>query len=104
MQNLQNAQKFALSNNLGTVWSNSWSLTEQDWETDAPIRNLDKFYAQAAGQGITAFFATSDDGVAGFDHKGNLFPFPTVTYPPSSPNVVAVGGTRVTTPTASISS
>ena len=33
-----------------------------------------------------------------------MFPFATVNYPSSSPNVVSVGGTQVTTPTASISS
>ena len=104
MPNMQNAQKFALSNNLGTIWSNSWSATEQSFHTDAPIQNLDKLYAQAAGQGITAFFATSDSGVANVDKQGNVYPFATVTYPSSSPNVVPVGGTQVTTPTASISS
>jgi subtilase family serine protease len=102
--NLQNAQKFALSNGLGTIWSNSWSATEQSFHAVAPIQNLDKLYAQAAAAGVTAFFATGDSGVANVDKQGNTYPFATVTYPPSSPNVVAVGGTEVTTPTASISS
>jgi subtilase family serine protease len=101
--NMQNAQKFALSNNLGTIWSNSWAATEQGFHTTATIQNLDKLYAQAAGQGISAFFATGDFGVANADLQGRVFPFPTVNYPSSSPNVVSVGGTEVTTPTASIS-
>lgn len=100
--NMQNAQKFAMSNNLGTIWSNSWSATEQSFNNTASIKNLDKLYAQAAGQGITAFFATGDSGVANTDKKGNVFPFATVNYPTSSTNVVAVGGTQVS-PTASIS-
>jgi subtilase family serine protease len=102
--NMQNAQQFALSNHLGTIWSNSWSATEQSFHNTATIQNLDKLYAQAAAQGVTAFFATGDDGVANTDKQGNVYPFPTVNYPPSSPNAVAVGGTQVTTPTASISS
>ena len=93
-----------MSNNLGTIWSNSWSATEQSFQTAASIQNLDKLYAQAAGQGITAFFATDDSGVANVDKQGNVYPFATVTYPSSSPNVVPVGGTQVTAPTASISS
>jgi subtilase family serine protease len=102
--NLQNAQKFALANHLGTIWSNSWSATEQGFHTTASIGNLDKLYAQAAAAGVTAFFATGDFGVANPNKQGTTFPFATVTYPPSSQNVVAVGGTEVNPPTASISS
>jgi subtilase family serine protease len=102
--NMQNAQSFALSHGLGTIWSNSWSATEQGFHTASTIQLLDKLYAQAAGQGITAFFATGDSGVANADLQGSVFPFATVNYPSSSPDVVSVGGTQVTTPTASISS
>jgi subtilase family serine protease len=102
--NLQNAQKFALSNRLGTIWSNSWAATEQGFHNTASIQNLDKLYAQAAGQGITAFFGSGDSGVANADKQGNVFPFATVSFPSSSSNVVSVGGTEVTTPTASITS
>jgi subtilase family serine protease len=102
--NLQNAQQFALSNHLGTIWSNSWSATEQSFHNTASIGNLDKLYAQAAAAGVTVFFATTDSGVANTNKQGTVYPFPTVTYPSSSPNVVAVGGTEVNPPTASISS
>jgi len=34
--NLQNAQQFALSNHLGTIWSNSWSATEQGFTPPPP--------------------------------------------------------------------
>ena len=99
--NMQHAQSFALSNNLGTIWSNSWSATEQSFNTTATIQQLDQFYAKAAAQGVTTFFATSDSGVANVDKQNNLYPFPTVTYPSSSPSVVPVGGTEVTSPTTS---
>ena len=102
--NLQHAQQFALSNHLGNIWSDSWSATEQAFHNTASIANLNKLYAKAAAAGVTAFFATGDAGVANPDKQGTVYPFATVTYPPSSPNVVAVGGTEVNPPTASISS
>jgi subtilase family serine protease len=102
--NLQNAQSFALSHGLGAIWSNSWSATEQGFHNTASIGVLDKLYAQASTQGITAFFATGDNGVANPDKQGRVYPFATVTYPPSGAHVVSVGGTEVTTPTAGISS
>jgi subtilase family serine protease len=101
--NMQNAQSFALSHGLGAIWSNSWSATEQGFHNAASIGQLDKLYANAAAQGVTAFFATGDFGVANPDKQGRVFPFATVTYPTSSSHVVAVGGTEVTTPTAGIS-
>ncbi len=104
--NIQNAQAFALSHHLGTIWSNSWATTEQAFQTPASIRQLDTFYASAAAQGVTAFFATGDSGVANGDLQGRLYPYATVNYPSSSPNVVAVGGTQIDTPvpTGSITS
>jgi len=102
--NMQHAQAFALSHHLGSIWSDSWATTEQAFHTASSIQVLDRFYAQAAADGVTAFFGSGDSGVANVNLQGKLFPFPTVTYPSSSPNVVSVGGTEVTTPTASISS
>lgn len=104
--NMQNAQAFALSHGLGKIWSNSWATTEQAFQTPASIRQLDSFYANAAAHGVTAFFASGDSGVANSDKQGRPFPFATVNYPSSSPNVVSVGGTEITTPvdTGSITS
>lgn len=102
--NLQHAQQFALTNDLGTIWSNSWAATEQSFHNAATIQNSDKLYAAAASEGVTAFFATGDSGVANGDKQGNTYPFATVNFPASSPNVVSVGGTEVNPPTASISS
>ncbi len=98
--NIQNAQSYALKNNLGNIWSNSWATTEQAFHSTAAIQTLNKLYAQAAGQGVTAFFATGDSGVANTNKQGTLFPYPTVNYPSTSPNVVAVGGTQISTPVA----
>ena len=98
LQNLENAQQWALDNHIGTIWSNSFATTEQAFHNNAAIQSLDKLYSAAAAQGVTAFFATGDAGVANPDKQGNVFPFPTVSYPSSSPNIVSVGGTQVTTP------
>jgi subtilase family serine protease len=104
MPNLQNAQAFALSHHLGTIWSDSWSSTEQGFGSPAPILNLDRLYAEAAANGVTAFFGSGDSGTANPDKQLNTFPYPTVNYPASSPNVVAVGGTAITTPVGEITS
>ena len=100
--NLENAQTFALNNHLGTIWSNSWAATEQSFQTPASVQVLGKQYARAAAAGVTAFFATGDSGVANGNKQGVLYPFPTVNFPASSPNVVAVGGTEIPNPPSSI--
>ncbi len=102
--NLQHAAQWVLDNRIGSIWSNSWATTEQAFHNNAAIRNLDVFYAQAAAKGVSAFFATGDSGVANGDKQGRLFPFPTVTYPSSSPNVIAVGGTQIFPPVPAITS
>lgn len=93
--NLQNAQQWALQNHIGTIWSDSWATTEQAFHTSSSIAQLNKLYADAAGQGVSAFFATGDSGVANTDKQGRAYAFPTVTYPASSPDVIAVGGTQI---------
>ncbi len=104
LTNLQLAQQWALANHIGTIWSNSWATTEQAFQTPASIQTLNRFYAQAAAQGVSAFFASGDSGVANGDKQGRLFPYPTVNFPSSSPNVISVGGTEIPTPQPSISS
>ena len=102
LQNLENAQRWALANHIGTIWSDSFATTEQAFHNNTVIRNLDALYAQAASQGISAFFATGDAGVANGDKQGSTYPYPTVTYPSSSPNVVSVGGTEIPAPPPNI--
>ena len=104
LQNLENAQSWALSHHLGTVWSDSFATTEQSFHNDPIIHQLDNLYAQAASQGVSAFFATGDTGAANVDKQGAIYPYPTVTFPGSSPNVIAVGGTEIPAPPPTISS
>jgi subtilase family serine protease len=93
--NLQNAQEWALQNHIGTIWSDSWATTEQAFHNSSSIEQLNKLYATAAADGVSAFFATGDSGVANTDKQGRLYDFPTVTFPASSPDVIAVGGTQI---------
>jgi subtilase family serine protease len=104
LENLQNAQQWALKNNIGTIWSNSWAATEQSFHNTSVVNGLDAFYAKAAAAGVSTFFATGDSGVSNADKQGATYPGATVNYPASSPNVIAVGGTEIPTPVDSISS
>jgi subtilase family serine protease len=104
LQNLENAQRWALDHHLGTIWSNSFAATEQSFHTPSTIKSLNALYAQAAADGISVFFASGDAGVANVNKQGKLYPFPTVNFPTSSPDVVSVGGTEIPAPPPTISS
>ncbi|MHB1569079.1 MAG: S53 family peptidase [Solirubrobacteraceae bacterium] len=104
LQNLQNAQRWALAHHIGTVWSNSFAATEQSFHNAATLNRLNSLYAQAAASGVTAFFASGDSGVANVNKQGATYPFPTVNFPTSSPDVVSVGGTEIPNPPPAISS
>ena len=104
LQNLENAQRWALEHHLGTIWSNSFATTEQAFHSTAVIQRLNSLYAQAAAQGVSAFFASGDTGVANADKQGATYPYPTVNFPSSSPNIVSVGGTEIPAPPPNITS
>ncbi len=106
LQNLQNAQEWALDNHIGTTWSNSFAATEQTFENPSVVQRLNQLYRTAASDGISAFFATGDLGAANYDKQCTgsqapncpLYPYPTVNFPSSSPDVVSVGGTEIPFP------
>lgn len=102
LQNLQNAQQWVLDHHIGTIWSNSWATTEQAFHSPSAIQQLNRFYATAAADGVSAFFATGDSGVYNGDKQGNTYPYPTVNFPSSSPDVVSVGGTEIPVPQPAI--
>lgn len=68
------------------------------------LQRYDQTYQQAAAQGVSVFAASGDGGVANTDLQGRLFPFPTVIFPASDPNVTAVGGTEINPPPPVITS
>ncbi len=100
LQNLENAQKWALDNHIGNIWSDSFATTEQAFNSSASIVRLDSLYAQAAKAGVSVLFASGDSGVLNTNKQGSVYPYATVNYPSSSPNVMSVGGTQITNPPA----
>lgn len=102
LRNLVNAQQWVLQHHIGTIWSNSYATTEQAFNGTSSLLNLNTWYTQAAAAGVSNFFASGDSGVANTDKQGRLFPFPTVTFPSSSPSVVSVGGTEIPAPPPTI--
>lgn len=104
LQNLENAQRWALDNHIGNVWSDSWATTEQAFHSPSVIQQLNRLYADAAAQGVTAFFGSGDTGVYNSNKQGTPYPYPTVNFPSSSPNVVSVGGTEIPAPQPSLQS
>ena len=107
LQNIINAEQYVLAHHLGNVFSQSFATTEQAFKGNSDQQMLQRFdqtYRQAAAQGVSVFAASGDGGVANSDKQGNVFPFPTVGFPASDPNVTAVGGTQIDQPTPVITS
>ena len=95
LQNLENAQRWALMNHIGNIWSDSFATTEQAFHNPAVLMGLNNLYAQADAAGITPLFASGDSGVVNANLQGKTYPYPTVNFPSSSPNVLSVGGTQI---------
>ncbi|MHB8191219.1 MAG: S53 family peptidase [Ferrimicrobium sp.] len=98
LQNMESAQLWALANLHANIWSNSWATTEQAFNSTSSLEQLNGLYQKASASGVTAFFAAGDSGVANTNKQGVLYPYPTVNFPSSSPNVVSVGGTEIVPP------
>jgi subtilase family serine protease len=91
-------EKYALDHHLGKIISQSWSTTENtlfDKSSEFVFDQFEAFYKQAAREHMSVFASTGDSGTANVDVAGNIYPFPTVGYPASSPYVTAVGGTSL---------
>jgi pseudomonalisin/xanthomonalisin len=96
---LAEAYNRAVSDNLAKVINVSLGECESIAFTSGAIASDDQIFAQAVAQGQT-FVTSSGDGGARtgcFSHNGM---FVQVSYPASSPYVVAVGGTRLNTTTS----
>jgi subtilase family serine protease len=91
-------EQYALDHQLGQIISQSFGTTENTLFTPAGRQVFDAFerlYARAAAGHVTVLASTGDSGSANPDVNGNLYPFPTVIFPASSPLVTAVGGTSL---------
>lgn len=91
-------EEYAISHNLGMIVSQSWGATENTLFTPGGrqiFKQFNDFYKQAGQNGVTFFASTGDSGSSNVDINGNIYPFPTVGFPASSPYVTAVGGTSL---------
>jgi subtilase family serine protease len=91
-------EEYALDHHLGQIISQSWGATENTLFTPAGrevFDDFEAFYKRAAFAGVTVLASAGDSGSANQDGNNNIYPFPTVIYPASSPWVTAVGGTSL---------
>jgi subtilase family serine protease len=91
-------EKYALSHRLGKIISQSWGATENtlfDPAGQQVFEDFEDFYREAARENVTVLASAGDGGSSNVDVNHNIYPFPTVGYPASSPFVTAVGGTSL---------
>ncbi len=92
-------EQYALNHHLGKIVSQSWGTTEETLFTPQGKKVLDDFNnfyrVSAAQQRITFLASAGDTGSANPDVNNNIYPFPTVGFPASSPWVTAIGGTSL---------
>jgi hypothetical protein len=96
---VSNSASYAIDNDLAPVISISYGLCEA-YSTPPSLTVQDAEYLKGAGLGISIFAATGDEAAATCD--GDVFSTPvstatlgqSVSYPASSPEVTAVGGTE----------
>ena len=75
-----------------SILSISWGAPEIIWTTPN-LNAFNNLFGQAVAKGITIFVASGDNGSSDNYMTNKL---PNVDFPSSSPNVIAVGGTTVT--------
>ncbi len=92
-------EQYAVKHNYGKIISQSWATTENTLFNHPGgkqiLKNFETFYQQADAQGVTIFGSSGDGGVANPNVNGQIYPFPTVNFPASSPYITAVGGTSL---------
>ena len=84
----------------GTVFSMSFAATEQSFggAAAAQVAKFDQVFQQGLAKHDNFFAAAGDTGTSNSSkqHKESVsYPYPTVSWPASSPYVVAVGGTQL---------
>ena len=93
---LETAYNRAVTDNLVKAVNVSLGICESSEKTSGAMAATDQIFKQAVAQGIT-FFVSSGDGGAYTGCSGQQGINTAVSYPASSPYVVAVGGTTLNT-------
>jgi subtilase family serine protease len=99
--NLFNALRQAIDRYpAGTVISQSFGVTEQTFGGAAKVQTarFDAIYQAAAAKGDTVLASSGDFGTTGVAKQHGetaTYPFPTASWPASSPYLTAVGGTQL---------
>ena len=92
-------ERYALKFQLGKIISQSWGATENTLFSPAGqqvFEDFELFYQDATQQNVTVLASAGDNGSANLElNATTYYPFPTVSFPASSPLVTAVGGTSL---------
>jgi len=96
-------EQYALDHHLGQIISQSWGATENTLfpAVSGPqgpeiVARFEELYARAIAENVTVLASAGDTGSSNVELDGvTFYPFPTVGYPASSPQVTAVGGTTL---------
>ena len=93
------AVNFAIDKKLGDIISMSFGESEaflSDASGQAMVAAWEKAFRNARSGNITLLASSGDEGASNIaDDLGDIFGFRNVSYPASSPNVTAVGGTTL---------
>jgi subtilase family serine protease len=93
------AVNFALDKKLGDIISMSFGESEtflSDAAGKAMVQAWEKAFRKARNRNITLLASSGDEGASNVaDEFGDIFGFRNISYPASSPNVTAVGGTTL---------
>ena len=93
------AVNFAIDSKLGDVISMSFGESEaflSDASGQAMVAAWERAFANARSRNITLLASSGDEGASNIaDAVGDIFGFRNVSYPASSPNVTAIGGTTL---------
>src|SRR5215831_14306502 len=94
-------EQYAVSNHLGTIFSQSFGASEVTLNTAdgrQEIQKWDAFFKQATTQqGITFFASSGDNGATDYAdvQMTHFSPTPTIGFPADDPWVTSVGGTAL---------
>jgi subtilase family serine protease len=94
LQHLALGVQYAVQHKLGDVISLSWGEPEQALGR-AFVSYYSSIFSQAASRHITIVASSGDSGAAGQNNNGDYYRYPVTSWPATSPDVTAVGGTRL---------